>query len=292
MPKKTESTSKGAPKPQPAPKIKLTPAQKTQKRRDSIPGLVLFDDVFMNQVFLGNIPAAQCLINVILGREDLRVVRVEVQHTISNLFGYGVRLDIYCEDEAGKLYDIEVQNPSEGAHPKRARYNSAAMDTSTALIADKFENLPETYVIFITREDYFGKGDALYWFDRMDAKHHMQFGDETHIIYVNGAYKGNDPVGKLIHDFHCTSARDMNYKDLAERVHYLKETEEGREKMCKVMQDLIYDEVYDALVDQKIREIQKAMDRLHYTFEEAYDYAEVDDDIAPAVLDAFGMKSA
>ena len=147
-------------------------------------------------------------------------------------------------------------------------------------------------MIFITREDHFGKGNALYRFDRMDTKHHMQFGDETHIIYVNGAYKGNDPVGKLIHDFHCTSASDMNYKDLAERVHCLKETEEGREKMCKVMQDLIYDEVYDALVDQKIREIQKAMDRLHYTFEEAYDYAEVDDDIAPAVLDAFGMKSA
>ena len=250
----------------------------------------------MNQVFLNNIPAAQCLINIILGRTDLRVVRAEVQYTVSNLLGRGVRLDIFCEDSTGKLYDIEVQNPSEGAHPKRARYNSAVMDTSNALIGDQFENLPETYVIFITREDYFGKGDALYRFDRMDTKYHMQFGDEAHIIYVNGTYTGNDPVGKLISDFHCTSASDMNYKELAERVHYLKETEEGREEMCKVMQDLMddsYDEgCYDTLVKDKIQEINRAMVKLRYTLDEAYDYAEVDDDIAPAVREALGMKPA
>ncbi len=147
-------------------------------------------------------------------------------------------------------------------------------------------------MIFITREDHFGKGNALYRFDRMDTKHHMQFGDETHIIYVNGAYKGNDPVGKLIHDFHCTSASDMNYKDLAERVHCLKETEEGREKMCKVMQDLIYDEVYDALVEKTIKFIQMLMTKYNNTFEEAFENADVDDEIAPAVLDAFGRKPA
>ncbi len=66
--------------------------------------------------------------------------------------------------------------------------------------------------------------------------------------------------------------------------------------MCKVMQDLMddsYDEgCYDTLVKDKIQEINRAMVKLRYTLDEAYDYAEVDDDIAPAVREAFGMKPA
>ena len=54
----------------------------------------------------------------------------------------------------------------------------------------------------------------------------MLFGDEAHILYWERHRYRRRPVGKLMHDFHCTSASDMNYKDLAERVHYLKETDE------------------------------------------------------------------
>ena len=38
------------------------------------------------------------------------------------------------------------------------RFLSAIIDANTTLIGDVFENLPETYVIFITRSDYLGKG--------------------------------------------------------------------------------------------------------------------------------------
>ena len=36
------------------------------------------------------------------------------------------------------------------------------------------------------------------------------FNDGSHIIYVNGSYKNEaTPVGKLMHDFRCTSSDDM-----------------------------------------------------------------------------------
>jgi hypothetical protein len=57
-----------------------------------------------------------------------------------------------------------------------------------------------------------------------------QFGDGSHIVYVNGRYKGNDAIGKLIHDFWCKNPDDMNYSQLAEGVRYYKEVEGGREK--------------------------------------------------------------
>ena len=54
------------------------------------------------------------------------------------------------------------------------------------------------------------------------------FGDMAHIIYVNGEDKSKTKLGKLMHDFHCTDAKDMHYKLLADRVRYFKETQKGR----------------------------------------------------------------
>lgn len=44
-----------------------------------------------------------------------------------------------------------------------------------------------------------------------------------------------DPVGKLMHDFRCTSAVDMFYRELAKSVRHFKETEGGQNQVCKAM---------------------------------------------------------
>lgn len=64
------------------------------------------------------------------------------------------------------------------------------------------------------------------------------FDDGSHIIYVNGAYRDESPIGKLMHDFSCTQPKDMNYKVLADRSRFFKEEEEGVAIMCKAMEDM------------------------------------------------------
>ncbi len=64
------------------------------------------------------------------------------------------------------------------------------------------------------------------------------FGDGSHILYVNGKYRGNDEVGKLMHDFSCTDPDDMNYEALAKRARYFKRDEEGVAAMCKMLEDM------------------------------------------------------
>ncbi|MCR5290575.1 MAG: hypothetical protein K6E51_11325 [Treponema sp.] len=61
-------------------------------------------------------------------------------------------------------------------------------------------------------------------YNRIVEECNVPFGDESHIIYVNGTYRGNDPLGDLMHDFHCKKADDMKNKILAERARYLKES--------------------------------------------------------------------
>ncbi len=59
-----------------------------------------------------------------------------------------------------------------------------------------------------------------------------------YILYINGAYRGDTPVGRLMHDFFCTDARDMYYGILADRVRFFKESKEGIEIMCRAMEDM------------------------------------------------------
>lgn len=51
-------------------------------------------------------------------------------------------------------------------------------------------------------------------------------------------YQDDSDIGKLMHDFNCTSADDMNFEILAEKPRYLKENPKGVSEMCKVMEDL------------------------------------------------------
>ena len=66
----------------------------------------------------------------------------------------------------------------------------------------------------------------------------LPFEDGTHILYVNGEYRDDSDIGKLMHDFNCTSAEEMNFDLMAERTRYLKENPKGVGSMCKAMEEL------------------------------------------------------
>ena len=55
---------------------------------------------------------------------------------------------------------------------------------------------------------------------------------------MNGQYRGDSDIGRLMHDFCCTKAEDMHFALMAERTRYLKENPKGVSNMCKVMEDL------------------------------------------------------
>ena len=64
------------------------------------------------------------------------------------------------------------------------------------------------------------------------------FGDGSNILYVNEKYRGNDEIGKLMHDFSCTNPDDMNYEALAKKARYFKQDAKGVATMCKIMEDM------------------------------------------------------
>lgn len=212
---------------------------KREKLLQKIKAFRLLDDDFMSKVFEDDIECTEFLLHIIMDKPDLKVQEVRTQYSIKNLLGRSVRLDIHAVDDMQKKYNIEIQRVDKGAGAKRARYNSSVIDVNSLPAGTEFDELPETYVIFITENDVMGGNEPIYHIDRIVKETGKSFGDEAHIIYVNGAYRDGSPLGLLMHDFACTNPADMYYKILADKTRYFKEDEKGVAAMCKIMEDLI-----------------------------------------------------
>ena len=148
------------------------------------------------------------------------------------------------------------------------------LDTKMLKEKQKFKEIHVSYVIFITESDYMKMGLPMYHVERTVRETGALFGDGSHIIYMNGSYKDDsDPVGKLMHDFRCTSPVDMFYQELAEPVRYFKETEGGRSQMCKAMEERIDRE----RIDNSFEHIKNLMEAMKMTAEQAMTVLKISD---------------
>ena len=212
--------------------------QKQQEDLARLRQLRLIDDDFFSKCFDNDTACVQLVLQIVLDKPDLNVVDVRTQVFVENLLNRSVRLDVLATDSEGRKFNIEIQRSDKGAGRKRARYNSSMMDVNLLEKGNDFEALPETYVIFITENDVIGLGEAIYEIERCFVKSGKRFGDGSHILYVNGSYRDDSPVGKLMHDFSCTDPLDMCYNVLADRARFFKESKEGIAVMCKVLDDM------------------------------------------------------
>ena len=212
--------------------------QKQQEDLARLRQLRLIDDDFFSKCFDNDTACVQLVLQIVLDKPDLNVVDVRTQVFVENLLNPSVRLDVLATDSEGRKFNIEIQRSDKGAGRKRARYNSSMMDVNLLEKGNDFEALPETYVIFITENDVIGLGEAVYEIERCFVKSGKRFGDGSHILYVNGSYRDDSPVGKLMHDFSCTDPSDMCYNVLADRARFFKESKEGIAVMCKVLDDM------------------------------------------------------
>ena len=202
--------------------------------------LRLMDDDFFSEALDGKTKAVEYILNTILERDDIKVKSTKAQVEYKSATKRSIKLDIQAEDVHGRLMDIEIQRSDRGSGVRRARFHSSMIDRTLLSKGEDFEDLVDTYVIFITENDKFGKGVPLYHIERrIKEMDNALFGDGAHILYVNGEYRNLEhPVGSLMHDFNCKDAKDMVNPLLAEEVRYLKETEGGQSQMCRLLEEM------------------------------------------------------
>jgi predicted transposase/invertase (TIGR01784 family) len=228
-------------------------------------------------------------------------VRAQVELRSPYKNGRKIRVDILARDVDGKRFNVEVQAEDAGADCRRARYHSSMVDVNMLKSGKDYKKLRDSYVIFITKNDYFKRELPLYRVERAVCETGERFGDGSHIIYVNGSYKGDDAIGKLVHDFRCSNADDMYYSQLADGVRYYKESEGGKEKMCEKVERYAEKKaeeramaLAEALADKKAAErtakkqavmVKNLMKNMNLTINQAFDVLNVSEADRRAIAD-------
>ena len=237
------------------------PGRKTKKQtvkkvslriRREIRKLTLMDNAFMNLVLEDNIPCTEEILKVILGKDDISVKSVRTQKMFQG-FSRSVYLDVYAEDSKGVIYNIEIQQADDGADARRTRFHTGMIDVHALKAGQDFRELPEVYVIFITRNDVLGLNQAIYTIHKYIDGALKRFDDGAHVIYINGSAEDDGTeIWKLIHDLRSTEAKDMYLPKLSERVRFFKEDEEGEIKMSNY-----FDERQEKAVAKAVEKAQK-----------------------------------
>ncbi|WP_293691151.1 Rpn family recombination-promoting nuclease/putative transposase [uncultured Phascolarctobacterium sp.] len=231
-------------------------ASQESEIKQVIRSLCMMNNRFMNFMLDDNKEAAQVFLRVILGDDKIKVRNVRIQSFIQNIYGHSSQLDILAQDSKGRYFNVEVQRSDEGAPARRARFYSSILDTHFLQPSKLYEELPDTYVIFITENDVLHDNLPLYNIRRRIDENAKYFEDGSHIIYVNSQRRDDTALGKLMQDLYCTEPKNLHYHEFAERMEFLKYSKEGEEKMTDVIEEYAARKA-EALAKEAAREAVK-----------------------------------
>lgn len=189
-----------------------------------------------------------------------RALQIEIDHvevSLEKSIVYhqeykGVRLDVYAKDEKNTRYNVEMQVLRRAALGKRSRYYQSQMDMEILLVGSEYENLPDSYVIFVCDFDPFGKKKHVYTFQtRCKESEDTELEDGRNILFLSTHGENESEVSKELvsflkfvkadlqgseEDFH-----DVYVKKLQEFIHRVKENRKMEERFM-VFEEMLRDE--------------------------------------------------
>src|SRR5699024_621694 len=107
----------------------------------------------------------------------------------------GVRLDILAADEKNTHYNVEMQVFRKRKPGKRSRYYHSQIDMELLRSGQDYEELPDSYVIFICDFDPFYRKKYRYTFDmtcREDGDVALE--DGSHTVFLSTCGENEDEV--------------------------------------------------------------------------------------------------
>ena len=130
----------------------------TTRKRKTYEELDFIDDFMFCKILQNNLDLCKELTELIIGKEIGEIITSESQKSIEiTADGRGVRFDVYFEDDASTVYDIEMQTYHDSNLPKRFRYYQGMIDLNLIERNAKFDDLKNSYIVFICLENPFKK---------------------------------------------------------------------------------------------------------------------------------------
>lgn len=205
--------------------------EKLEKVRDFRP----IDDVFF-EALAQNKEVCQEMLRVILEDDKLIVDSVITQSSESNLYGRSVRLDALCTLGNGTKCNIEVQRADNDDHLRRARFNASSITVKESNPGERFEDVVELFIVYISEFDFLKGGKTIYHVDKILRETGEVVDDGQHEIFVNTVIDDGTDISDLMACFMKKEVKNPKFPALSAEVARLKESEGGAQTMCDIME--------------------------------------------------------
>lgn len=216
---------------------KLTDEEKIQL-------LTLFDDDFFRIVARSNPGIVEEILNTVYKavfpeEERISIRQVQTQDDMKMFPGkQSIEADLVALDTKGVKHIIEIENNKQRAGLRRARRALSTADVDTSHSGEKIDKLPDTNLIMICSDDIFKKGKPFYLLGLHNYTTGKRADDEVRIIYINGEYRDNDSIGRMMHDFNCTDSNEI-FSDMFRKItSYLKTDKGGIKEMSAIFESI------------------------------------------------------
>ena len=252
----------------------------------TIDELTFFSDVIFS-VVMRQEKYCKPLLEFIFGVKIKKINYINDQETISSdvITARSIRLDVYVEDGAGTVYDIEVQTTDKHNLGKRTRYYQSMIDVRILRKGNDYRKLKKSFVIFICNYDPFGKSQLIYTFrNRCDEDYSVVLDDEAAKIIINTkGTVGNisDELKAVIQYMDSGEATTEYTKSLDEEVATVKADEKFRRQYMLYMEALA-NEKNLGMHMAKVSQIRKSIKRL--STQEMADYFDVTEENCADVI--------
>ncbi len=153
-------------------------------------------DNFLFQKVMQNKRICKYLIEKILHISIKEIFFPDSEKNISIRYdSKSIRLDVYVEDDSGRVYDIEMQctNGSDQELPKRTRYYQGMIDMGLLEKGGYYDKLNPSFIIFICTFDPFHKGLPIYTFrNRCIECDGLELQDGSTKLFLNSKSRSKD----------------------------------------------------------------------------------------------------
>lgn len=164
----------------------------------------------------------------------------------------GIRLDVYAKDQNNKRYNVEMQVKRDVALVKRSRYYHSQMDMELLASGTSYEELPDTFVIFLCDYDPFGRGLYCYTCGtKCKEDSSVECDDGCQTIYLSTKGKNAEKLPKSLVRFLKFVAADIEQSEsdfedefvgqLQKSIHNVKESREMGERYM-IFEEMMRDE--------------------------------------------------
>lgn len=147
-------------------------------------------------------------------------------------------LRVFLSDPA--LTVLESTPQYAGTNPQG---RSVILTTNLTDPGEKFENIPDVCVVFISRFDIFQENHSLYHVDRVIRETGKVVDNGFEEVYVNAKVKDGSEVSELMEVFVDDAAYNSKFPVTSGSKRRYKTTEEGQQVMCEIVERLVNENI-------------------------------------------------